>query len=125
MTMDILKGHTYKFSPYQYMEVNSHIDHEMQWIVNGYVSDFSKKIVGGKYRVYSLFETVARAVAQVIAEREEFSYDKIIIRRIADSMFSAYQAYTGPKGDSQYEITDTFLVYAVNATIAQIRYLRA
>lgn len=124
MTMDKLKGHTYMFSPYQYIEVYSHLDPELNWIVHSRVSEFSKSVVGGKYRIYSLCEVVAKAVADVVAEREEFDVRKLIFKNITDSMFNAYQSYTGDKKGSQYHIADLFLIYAVNAAIVQIRYLR-
>jgi len=120
--MDKLKGHTYQFSPYQYMEVQSHIDPELTWIVYSSVEDFIKSQPGNTYKVYGLFHTVSKAVSNIIAERENVK--NIPVRVVTECMFSAYQAFNGDKGGYQNDITERFLIYAVNAALTQARILK-
>jgi hypothetical protein len=121
MLMDQLKGHSYKMSPFQWMEVQSHYDPELQWILASTVENFSKTLTGNTYNVRHLFNEVAKAVVNVIAEREQAknipSYNSI-----TDVMLEAYYSYTGAKAVGQYNTAELFLIYAIDAAIIQIRH---
>ena len=121
-----LKGHTFNWSVYQYIEVYSHMDAEMLYIVNDAIEKFRIKIIGqNDYRVIDLCVAAVSAAVAVIAEREKFTdISKIKIQRATTTMSVAYMSFINQL-NSMSEIVDTLLPYAINDILIQIRYSNA
>lgn len=120
MVADKLLGHTYHMSEWQYAEVMSHIDAELQWQVAECVAMF----MDGKQQYYKtdLFEVVSKTVVRCICEREKcgFTLDN---RRVSAILLRTYGKLPGNK--SAYDQIPNLLIYAVNDALIQIRNIRA
>lgn len=123
MLVDRLKGHTYKWSPYQYAEIHSHLDAEMSYIVGDAVDRFRAKVSAqNNYRVIDLCLAVTYQVMLLIAEREKFkNSDNLRLPRAANAMSKAYMNFVGQL-NTMNEIVDTLLPYAINDILIQIKY---
>jgi len=117
-----LKGHDYKVSEFQYLEIIHHMDPEFYWIINETITEFLKKVDGDTYRTYSLFSETAKAIISIIMEREKASKTPIL-RDTADAMFAAYSSFKGHRGSNGYEIINKFLIYGIKSAIINVRYI--
>lgn len=124
MLADKLKGYTFNMSQYQYMEVHSHIDPEMQYIVAEVVYKHITAQVNDTYHLYPFFKMLVRAVIGVMYEREKVdnSINGVNSDRIESIIWNKYEAVC-TKSDSALSIAIKMLPYIINDTLVQIRYI--
>lgn len=126
MLVDKLKGHIYRLTPYQYLEVRGHMDAEMMYIVESEANEYAKEVrktSNNMWRPYFLFSMIATSVIKVMCERENFTSHISLIQkgRLVDKMLEAKNS-VGISDGSIIQAAYDFLIYAVADTLLQIRY---
>jgi hypothetical protein len=128
MLMDTLKGHTYKMSPWQYYEVMSHYDAEMQYVVMESVQSLFDELRARneKCSYYYLHKVFIKAAVEVICEREKFDARHINKDRILDKVTAARINLVNTNKEVSnlpaMEIVNVLLKYAILDTLVQIRF---
>lgn len=128
MLADQLKGHIYKMSPWQYMEVCHHIDPELTYIITEVVHQFYNKLtVNNKTNFYvrELFDIVIEKVCAVLIERLELPSsikNIILLDRVRFLMMDAREKVGEPLTTNS--IIDVYLIYAVHGILLQLHPLK-
>lgn len=132
-----LGGHVIDMSPWQFIEVQEHLDAELNYVIDHEITEFhdNKSNFRGKaYYVRELFLKVCIAIVDVIQERENYdirkSYSQSKLdearQKVLNKMMDAHNVYSGSREHfgTLHGVAGEFLIHAVNAALIQVRALK-
>lgn len=123
MSIGKLKGHSYNFNKWQYAEAFTHIDPELQYIVQTSASSVPRD-TQDRIRVSDATDWLADTITTLICERENISHKTIDRRSIRLLLWDSYKRHSNTQSMDLPTIINEFMIYAIVYALHEIRRIK-